>query len=91
MFLVDKNKAEIINMNRIGHMRICENGIKADYPSEWGLIAKYDTLREAIIAMHMLIESIGKTEVFVFPDEEAMRAYIDDQQKKRTTPEEEKT
>jgi len=91
MFLVDKNKAEIINMNRIGHMRVCKDGIKADFPSEWGLIAKYDTLREAIIAMHMLIESIGKTEAFIFPDEEAMRAYIDDQRKKRTTPEEDKT
>lgn len=90
MFLVDKYKAEIINMNKIGYMRICQDGIKTDYPREGGLIAKYDTLRETIIAMHMLIESIGKTEVFFFPDEEAMRAYIDDQRKKRTAQEEEK-
>lgn len=77
MFVVDKNRAAIINMNNVGCMYISEGSIKASYTSGSGSqVARYNTPREAEEALKMLAESIGKSEVFFFPDDEAVRVRI---------------
>ena len=76
MYIVNKEKTQIINMNQMKALYTGSDGksIKVDFGSGGGCqIAKYNTCEEAVEAIGLLSGAIGKTEVFFFPDDERVR------------------
>lgn len=78
MLVVSKSRGAIVNMNNIACMYIGERTtIKVSYVQGSGCqVASYNTQEEAEEALKMLAESIGKAEVFFFPEDEVVRARI---------------
>lgn len=78
MLVVSKSRGAIVNVSNIACMYIGERAtIKVSYVQGSGCqVASYNTQEEAEEALKMLAESIGKAEVFFFPEDEAVRARI---------------
>ena len=78
MIVVNKQRTSLINMDHISCIYMGVDGsLKANYAAGDGCqIARYNTPEEGETALAMLLESIGKTEVFYCPNDEAVRARI---------------
>lgn len=78
MIVVNKQRTSLINMDHISCVYMGVDGsLKANYAAGDGCqIARYNTPAEGEMALAMLIESIGKTEVFYCPSDETVRARI---------------
>ena len=77
MFILSKDNRSIINMEQITVVYIGSDNctIKADYQNGKGCqLGRYNSEEETKIAMSIISESVGKTEICVMPTDEAVRA-----------------
>lgn len=77
MFILSKDNRSIINMEQITVVYIGSDNctIKADYQNGKGCqLGRYNSEEETKIAMSIIFESVGKTEICVMPTDEAVRA-----------------
>lgn len=87
MYIVNKNKTQIVNLNQVTVIFIGadECSIKADFPTGKGCqIAKYESREAAIVAMEMLGKAIGRTDAFFFPSDEYLQTKILEQESRQT-------
>lgn len=76
MFIVNKAKTQIINMDQVTALYVGSDGrsIKVDFGNGRGCqVTQYSTGEEAVEAIGQLAGAIGKTEVFFFPDDDKVR------------------
>ncbi len=78
MIVVNKQRTSLINMDHVSCIYMGVDGsLKANCTAGGSCqIARYNTPEEGETALAMLIESIGKTEVFYCPSDEAVCARI---------------
>ncbi len=72
MYIVNKDRTQIINMEHVTAIYIGADGCsaKADLINGKGCqIIRYNSHEEVVMALEMLGTSIGKTEVFFFPED----------------------
>lgn len=77
MFIVNKDAISIVNSENITNIYLGADSctIKADYKNGTGCqLAKYSSKEEAKTAMMMLAENIGGNEVYFMPADEAVKA-----------------
>ena len=85
MYIVNKNKTQIINTEQVTVMYIGgdECSIKADFVTGKGcLVARYDSHEAATAAMEILGRAMGHTDVFFFPKDEMVQAHIKENEQK---------
>lgn len=86
MYLVNKSKTQIINLEQITALYVGsdECSVKADFVTGKGCqVARYDSHKAVVAALEMLGKSIGNAEVFFFPDDGKVRGYIEQGEQKQ--------
>lgn len=79
MFIVNKNKSSIVNMSQITVMYLGADNctVKADYQNGNGCqLGRYNSEAAARMAMEIVANSMGKTEVCFMPEDSAVNAKI---------------
>lgn len=79
MFIVSKDKNSIINAQQTTSIYIGADGctLKADFGNGKGCqIGRYNSEKECRTAIEILSENIGKSEIFLMPQDNAVSAKI---------------
>ena len=78
MYIVNKSRTQIFNMEHVTKMFVSLDAyIKANLINEMDCcVARYDSFEEAALALEPLAMSIGKTEVFFFPQDERIQKIL---------------
>ena len=85
MFIVRKDGKSIINFDQIETLYIGGDGcsIKVDYKSGKGCqLGTYSSITEAKEVMELIAGSIGKTEVYHMPSDDAIKARMNLKEKR---------
>ena len=78
MYIVNKNRTQIFNMEHVTKVFVSLDAyIKANLINEIGCcVARYDSFEEAALALELFVMSIGKTEVFFFPQDKRIQEIL---------------
>lgn len=79
MIIINKTKTHIVNFDSVAEVRMSriDSAIKIDFSNGSCYdLERYDTEEEARIAMEMLCDSVGKSEVFIMPTSEQIHNRI---------------
>ena len=79
MIIVSKNKSSLVNLSFVTQIFKGSDGlaIKVNYSNGQGTqLERYQSMEATDVAMEMLCENIGKTDIYVMPTDEQVKARI---------------